>query len=130
MQRGTLPLVLTVLLVLAGASPAAAVDNPDYRTLINDINQIAVDNPDYNPQPLLATAMASQRAFLRGATCAALGALGALENQLLARFVDNPDFVDDPTIRSVMGDIAGIRAVLQEPDVGDIPVCVAPDSPD
>lgn len=89
------------------------VDNPDYRTLKSDILAIT----GVNTRPLLASAEASEQAFMRGNTCAALGALGALENKV----IDNPNIVDDPNIRLVLADIAGIRAVLTSPPDGDLP---------
>lgn len=119
----TTAVLLALAAALVAAPAAVAVDNPDFRTLINDVAAIE----DVNTRPLLATANASEAAFLRGETCAALGALGALENQLAARFVDDPNIIDDPNIRAVVGDIAGIRAVLTVPDAPDMPACVAPD---
>lgn len=110
---------LLVLVAAALVAPAAtAGPSPHmYDTLVRDI--AAIDDP--NTRPLLASAEASQAAFLRGDVCAAFGALGALENKLDARGVDNPDY------RTVRSDVAEIRAAFID-DPNARPACV--DNPD
>jgi hypothetical protein len=95
----------------------------DYRTLINEVAMLE----DINTRPLLATATAAAAAFARGETCVALGTLAALDKQLAARLVHNPDLVDDPDLRAVRADIAGIWAGLVATAGGDMQVCMAPD---
>ena len=97
----------------ARSGDEVTVDNPDFRTLKNDIAAIE----GVNTRSLLASAEASEDAFARGNRCAALGALGALENKL----IDNPNIVDDPNIRVVQADIAAIRVILTSPDTPGLP---------
>jgi hypothetical protein len=108
--------MLTRVLVLVCAVSAlavapAAIAGPVphlYEQLIRDINQLAIGDPGINPQPFLASAEASAAANERGNDCAALGALGALENKLDAQF----GAIGDPGIRIVRDDIANIENEL------------------
>ncbi len=96
--------------VSALALAPAAIAGPAphlYEQLIRDIDQLAIGDPNLNPQPLLASAEASAEANARGDDCAALGALGALENKLDAQFA-----VGDPNIRTIRDDIANIESEL------------------
>ena len=119
-------LVLSATLALVVAPAATSGPTPHmFDELIRDISALAVDNPDFNPQPLLASAEASAAAFMRGNDCAAFGALGALSNKLEARFVDNPDYLDDPNIRNIQGDIAEITdAFIDDPNASN---CIEPE---
>ncbi|MDQ5821427.1 MAG: hypothetical protein M3540_08310 [Actinomycetota bacterium] len=93
---------------LAGPSPHM------YEGLIRNIQ--GIDNP--NIQPLLASAEASQAAFLRGNFCAAFGSLGALEKK-----IDDPNIIDDPNARLALADIAAIQdAFIEDPNIK--PSCV------
>lgn len=82
-------LFASAIALLAGVSTVVAIvpDNPDYPGLMRDIVMLEEENL----RPLLAKAEASEAAFLRENDCAALGALGALENQLEVRAIDNPN---------------------------------------
>jgi hypothetical protein len=108
--------MLTRLLLLACAVSAlavapAAIAGPAphlYEQLIRDIDRLAIGDPNINPRPFLASAEASAAANARGNDCAALGALGALENKLDARF----GAVGDPNIRTIRDDIANIENEL------------------
>jgi hypothetical protein len=97
-------LFASAIALFAGVSTVVATvpDNPDYPGLMRDIMMLE----EQNLRPLLATAEASEAAFMRENFCAALGALGALENQLESRGSD------DPNLRLVIGDIDRIRAIL------------------
>ncbi|MEP6977501.1 MAG: hypothetical protein ABI948_05555 [Thermoleophilia bacterium] len=116
--------MLARLLLLACAFAALAVPTASagpqphlYDQLIRDLNELSIGDPGLNPQPFLASAEASARAFMRGNCNAALGALGALENKLDA----HAGAIGDPNLRTLMGDIAGVRAGLQAPPEPDVP---------
>jgi hypothetical protein len=109
-------LLLLACAFAALAAPAAtAGPSPHmYDPLIRDLNALGIDNP--NIRPFLASAEASEAAFLRGNCSAALGALGALDNKLDAQVgVDNPDF------RAIRNDIADISAALVPPPDPEVP---------
>ncbi|HAL25775.1 MAG TPA: hypothetical protein DCP25_03435 [Chloroflexi bacterium] len=113
-------LLLLACAVSALAVAPAAIASPQphlFEQLIRDINQLAIGDPGLNPRPFLASAEASARANERGNDCAALGALGALENKLDAQLGG----IGDPGIRPAMDDIAQIRAALVPPPDGDLP---------
>jgi hypothetical protein len=118
MRTQFLLLLLAAVLALAAVPAAVAIPppEPDFATLIRDIN--AIGDPGINPQPFLASAMAAERAFMRGNCNAALGALGALENKLDARGAAPPD---PEAFRAIRDDIAQIRAALIPPPDPEVP---------
>jgi hypothetical protein len=93
------PVLLVVLIFVVSATPVVKSQVDPFRSLFFDIMNIE----GTNLRPLLASAEASEAAFMRGDFCASAGALGALENKLEARVGD------DENARLVLGDITAIR---------------------